>query len=299
MAQRNSRSLVAAAAAVAIAMLLGGSSPIIGQGPIAYRPARTAGGQPNLSGFWQALNTKANWDIEEHGAEAGPYASLVGAYLAQPAGFSIVEGGTIPYKPEALAKRDRFRKERLSPDALLLENGTQDFADPEAKCFQGGVPRVTYMPYPFQIVQTKDKVLIAYEYGGTSSRLVHLGTDLAKARADLINSDSWMGQSVGRFEGNSLVVDVQWFSHDIWLDRSGNYYGPGAKIVERYTPTSPYHMRYEATIDDPAVFTRPWKLSLTLYKHVDANIELLQFPCVPFAEDFLFGKFYKKQLERR
>ena len=219
----------------------------------------------------------------------------MGAYLAQPAGLSIVEGGTIPYKPEALEKRKRYREERLRPDALLLENGSQDFADPEAKCFQGGVPRATYMPYPLQILQSKEKVMIAYEYGGSSARVVHLGTDFQKTRAGLVNSDSWMGQSVGRFEGDTLVVDVQWFSHDIWLDRAGNFYSSAAHVVERYTPISPYHLRYEATIEDPAVFTRPWKLSLVLYKRLDQNMQLFEFQCIPFADDFLYGKLYKKK----
>jgi hypothetical protein len=183
----------------------------------------------------------------------------------------------------------------LHPDALLLENGTEDFADPEAKCFQGGVPRATYMPYPFQILQTKDKVLIGYEYGGSSARLVYLGEDFEKTRAKLINTDSWMGQSVGRFEKDTLVVDVRWFSHEIWLDRSGNFYSEEAHVTERYTPVSPFHLQYEATIDDPKTFTRPWKLSMTLYKHVEPNMQLLEFQCIPFADDFLYGKLYKKK----
>src|SRR6185295_17354734 len=141
--------------------------------------------QPDLTGIWQALTT-ANWDIEEHGAQKGPYADLVGAYLAQPAGFSIVDEGTIPYTPEALEKRNRYRAERLHPDPLLLENGTQDSADPEAKCFQGGVPRITYMPYPLQILQNKDTVVIAYQYGGSSARAIRLGSNLEKTRDALV-----------------------------------------------------------------------------------------------------------------
>jgi hypothetical protein len=259
-----------------------------------YKAPRNSAGQPDLSGIWQSLNT-ANWDIEEHGAAPAPYPELVGAWLAQPAGPGIVEGGTIPYKPEALAKRDRYRKERLHPDGLTLENGSEDFADPEAKCFQGGVPRVTYMPYPFQIVQNKDAVVIAYVFSGNSARVVTMGSDLEKTRGALINTDSWMGQSVGRFDGDTLVVDDQWFSHEIWLDRAGNFYSEGAHIVERYTRLSPYHLRYEATIDDPNVYTHPWKLSLTLYKHIEADMQLREFQCTPFAEDFVYGQFYKKK----
>lgn len=269
-------------------------APLSAQTHAHYTAARTPDGQPDLSGIWQAFNT-ANWDIEEHGAAPAPYAELVGAYLAQPAGLSVVEGGTIPYKPEALAKRNRYRAERLHPDPLLLENGSEDLADPEAKCFQGGVPRVTYMPYPFQIFQNKKTVVLAYEYSGSSARVVFLGNDLDKTRSTLINTDSWMGQSVGRFEGDTLVVDVRWFSHEIWLDRSGNFYGEGAHVVERYTPISPYHLRYEATIDDPDTFTRPWKMSMILYKHIEQDKQLPEFECTPFAEAFVYGKLYKKK----
>jgi len=281
--------------AIVVAGLLSAGAPSVASQAPPYHPARTPDGQPDLSGIWQTMNT-ANWDIEEHGAAPAPYADLVGVYLAQPAGLSVVEGGTIPYKPEALEKRNRYRAERLHPDPLVLENGIEDNADPEAKCFHGGVPRVTYMPYPFQIVQSKDAVLFAYEFGGNSARVVHLGGDLAKTRAALINTDSWMGQSVGKFQGNSLIVDDQWFSEDIWLDRSGNFYGPGAHITERYTPLSADHMRYEATIDDPRNFTRIWKISMVLYKHVESDFQLLEFQCIPFADDFVFGKLYKKKL---
>ena len=258
-----------------------------------YRAKRNVYSQPDLSGIWQAMTT-ANWDIEEHGAEPAPYPKLVGVYLAEPAGVGVVEGGAIPYKPEALAKRDKYRAERLHPDPLLIDNGVEDFADPEAKCFEGGVPRATYMSYPFQILQNKDAVLIAYEYAGTA-RVIHLGENPAKTRAKLVNTDSWMGQSVGRFDGDTLVVDDQWFSHDIWLDRSGNFYGPNAHLTERYTPMSAYHMRYEVTIDDPDDFTRPWKLSMILYKHVEANAQLLEFQCIPFADEFRYGSLYKKK----
>lgn len=292
----NPRLLAAAAifAIIVFATLWGGFRPVDSQARAVYRPATTPDGQPDLSGIWQTMNT-ANWDIEEHGAAPAPYADLVGVYLAQPAGFSVVEGGSIPYKPEALEKRNRYRAERLHPDPLVLENGTEDNADPEAKCFQGGVPRATYMPYPFQILQTKATILIAYEYGGNSARVIHLGDDLAKTRAALIDTDSWMGQSVGKFEGDTLVVDDRWFSHEIWLDRSGNFYGRDAHITERYTPISPDHVRYEATIEDPNNFTRPWKLSMILYKHVEPDFQLLEFQCIPFADDFVFGKLYKKK----
>ena len=290
------RSIFAIGTAAIIAMLWSATSSVVGQTPTTYKAPRTADGQPDLKGFWQALNT-ANWDLEEHAALPSPYPKLLGAYLAHPPGPSVVEGGTIPYKPEALAQRNRFRGGRLQTDPLTLDNTTEDTADPEAKCFQGGVPRSTYMPFPFQIIQTRDKILIAYQFGGQSARLIHVvNYDVKKARAELLlDIDSFMGQSVGRWEGDTLVVDTRWFAKTVWLDRAGNFYNTNANVAERYTPTSPYHMRYEATIEDPTVFTRPWKISMPLYRMVEPNMELLEFQCIPFAEEFMYGALYKQK----
>ena len=287
------RSIVAISMAVVIATLWSETRSVVGQSPTTYKAPRTADGQPDLNGFWQALNT-AYWDIEEHGAQPAPYQNLVGAYLAQPAGLSVVEGGEIPYKPEALAKRKQHFEGRLHTDPLLGDNVSEDMADPEAKCFSGGVPRVTYMPFPFQIVQTRDKILMAYEYAGGANRVIHVDTDLDKARSRLLDVNSWMGQSVGRWEGDTLVVDTRWFFATVWLDRAGNFYSENARVLERYTPISPHHLRYEATIDDPTVFTRPWKMSMPLYRRIDPNMELLEFQCIPFAEEFMYGTLYKK-----
>jgi hypothetical protein len=289
-------SLAAVGTFVVLGMLWSSTSPVIGQSQTTYRARRTGDGQPDLNGFWQAVNT-ANWDLEEHGAQPSPYPNLLGAYLAQPPGPSVVEGGTIPYKPEALARRKQHFEKRLHTDPLLLDNVSEDTADPEAKCFQGGVPRATYMPFPLQIVQTKDKVFIAYQFGGQAFRIVHVVNhkDFTKARADLLlDINSWMGQSVGRWEGETLVVDARWFSGTQWLDRAGNYMSMNASVTERYTPISPYHVRYEATIDDPETFTRPWKISMPLYRLIEPNRELLEFQCIPFAEEFMYGSLKKK-----
>ena len=284
------RVIVAIGTVVAVATLWSATTrSVVGQSlPAGYKAPRTADGAPDLNGFWQAVNT-ANWNLEEHGTAPAPYQNLVGEYLAQPAGLSVVEGGAIPYKPEALAKRNKYRQNRLNPDALLSENGRYDGSDPEAKCFQGGVPRATYIGFPFQIIQTKNKILIAYEYAG-SARIVHLD----QPRSALLNIETWMGQSVGKWEGDTLVVDAQWFSNDVWLDRSGNFYGPLAHITERFTPASPFHLNYEATIEDPDVFTRPWKISMPLYRRVDPRMQLLEFQCIPLGEEYLLGKLVKK-----
>jgi hypothetical protein len=79
-----------------------------------------------------------------------------------------------------------------------------------------------------------------------------------------------------------------------WFDRSGDFSSDRLHVVERYTRTSPDHMLYEATIEDPSVFTRPWKISMTLYRHVEKTAQILEFKCVPFAEELLYGEFKKK-----
>ncbi len=245
--------------------------PAIGQTP-AYRAPRLSG-HPDLNGIWQAMNT-ANWDLLDHPAQAGPLWQS-GAIGAAPAGQSVVDGGEIPYKPDALKKKQENFAKRASDD-------------PEAKCYMPGIPRATYMPHPFQIVQSQRDILFVYEYA-TANRLVNLGPP-QKA-----GSDTWMGTSNGRWEGETLVVDVTGLNGLAWLDRSGNWASDRLHVIERYTRTGPDHMLYEATIEDPSVFTRPWKISMTLYRRVEKNAQILEFKCVPFAEELLYGQFKKKE----
>jgi hypothetical protein len=277
------RSIVAIGTAAVIATLWSATRSVVGQSPTTYKAPRTADGQPNLNGFWQALNT-ANWDIEDHGAQRAPFHNLVGAYLAQPAGLGVVDGGTIPYKPEALAKRKENAETRLTPDPL-----DRDVGDPEAKCFGPAPPRGAYLPFPFQIVQSKDAVFMAYEFA-SAPRIIHLG---AVDPLMFYGIDAWMGQSKGRWEGDTLVVDVHGFIGKPWLDRAGNFMSETATVVERYTPISPNHLRYEATIEDPNVFSRPWKMSMPLYRRIEPNMQLLEFQCIPFIEEYLYGKYKK------
>jgi len=281
MRRRYSSSIVLAmTTATAVGVLLLASTPTAGQAQTGYKTPRTADGKPNVNGFWQAVNT-ANWDIEGHGAQPSPFQNLVGVYLAEPAGLGVVEGA-IPYKPEALAKKKQNFETRLEADPF-----NRDIGDPEAKCYMAGVPRATYMPFPFQIIQSTTKILIAYEYAGTT-RIIHLD------KVEPAPIDSWMGQSVGRWDGDTLVVDVTALNGKSWLDRAGNFLSDTAHVVERYTPTGPDHLMYEATIEDPNVFTRPWKMSMPLYRRVDKGIQLLEFKCVEFSEAFLYGTLRKK-----
>lgn len=233
-------------------------------------PARIAG-HPNLNGIYEAMTT-AYWNVEDHGAADTQFWQL-GAIGAIPPGQSIVEGGTIPYKPAALKQRDENRKEWPK-------------SDPEAKCYMPGIPRATYMPYPFQIVQGQKDILFVYEYA-SSNRLVHMGTHTEAP------VDSWMGWSNGQWDGDTLVIDVSGFNDQTWFDRAGNYHSDALKVTERYTPAGE-NLQYEATMTDPNTFTRPWKVSLPLYKHMEKNAQLLEFKCVEFSEELLYGDLKKK-----
>jgi hypothetical protein len=218
-----------------------------------YRAPRTPDGQPDLRGIWQALNT-AVWNIEDHAAELGI-----------PAGQGIVEGGGIPYLPSALAKRQQNFANRRTDD-------------PEAKCQMPGVPRITYMPYPFQIAQTAKQVTILYEYVHTF-RNIYLDSPHPKGPINW-----WMGDSRARWDGDTLVVDVVHFTDQTWFDRSGNFHSDALHVIERYTRTGPDHMLYEATIEDPNVFSRPWKISMPLYRRQEANARLLEYECYAYLE---------------
>ena len=251
--------------------------PAAGQVQV-YRAPRLPGtSHPDLSGIWQAFVT-ANWSVEDHGADAGPFPTTLGMWGAQPPGQSIVEGGEIPYRPEALAKREANFARRLEVDVDNLNT----VGDPEAKCYLPGVPRATYMPFPFQIIQSTDRVVIAYQFAN-ANRTIPIG------RPTEAPIEFWMGWSNGHWDGDTLVVDVTGF-HDLsWFDRAGNHHSNELHVVERYTPLSPFHMQYEATIEDPQVFTRPWTISFPLYRRIEEDVKLLEFKCVDLAEEYIYG----------
>ena len=235
--------------------------------PQAYRAPRTPDGAPDLSGIWQANNT-ANWSLEAHAAKQGPVFAI-GAAFSVPPGLGVVDGdGTIPYRPEALAKRQQNGENWLT-------------LDPEIKCFMPGVPRANYMPYPFQIVQGTDTIMMTYEFAD-AVRIVNM-TDVGEAPAN-----SWMGWNVGRWDGDTLVVEVTAQHDDTWLDRSGNYHSDELRVTERYTLQSPDVLMYEATLEDPKVFARPWTIRVPLHRHVADNAQLMDFKCIPFVEDLLY-----------
>jgi hypothetical protein len=255
-----------------------------------YRAPRAPGGKPDLNGIWQAIG-EANFDLEAHNAKPamairpGPYGPVpaapvlaLGSVGAVPPSLGVVEGGEIPYKPDALAQRDKNRENWLS-------------SDPEIKCYLPGVPRAAYMPYPFQIFQSATELFFAYEYAG-AVRNIYL-KDPGPAPVD-----SWMGQSVAHWDGETLVVDVTGLADQTWFDRAGNYHSDKLHVIERYTRTSPDVISYEATMEDPGVFTRPWKIRLPLYRRQEPNAQLLDFKCVEFVEELMYGQYRKKPLSK-
>lgn len=275
-------------AATAAAFVMVGTSPALAQASQQQAPARI-GGKPNLNGVWQVLNT-ANWDLEPHSAAPNPVADReLGAIGAIPAGLGVVVGGKIPYKPEAL---EQLNRNRANPVKY----------DPEGACYLPGIPRATYMDHPFQIIQgDNDDILMVYEYA-TANRVIEMRD------VEIPPIDTWMGTSFGKWEGDTLVVTTlaqspgeykapkgEMFTGVTWLDRSGNYLTNTASVVERFTPRGPDHIDYEATIDDPSIYTQPWTIKMPLYRRVGADAQLLEFRCVPFSEMMLYGDLLEEQ----
>ena len=214
---------------------------------------RTADGRPNLAGVWQVRN-RAAVDLQDHVARHN-----------MPAGRGVVEGGEIPYQPAALAKkRQNF--------------ATRQTADPLAQCYMPGVPRIMYMEWPFQIHQTRDHVAMTFEWSQVF-RLIYTNGSTHPEGIDF-----WMGDSRGRWEGDTLVVDVRNFNDRTWFDMAGNFHSEALQLVERYTMTDPDTIRYEVTIEDPKVFTRPWKISMPLHRHKDLD-RVLEYQCQAEAEE--------------
>jgi hypothetical protein len=233
---------------------------------------RTVTGKPNFTGLWQAMNT-ANWNVEPHAAKAGPVISL-GASFAVQAGPGVVVGGEIPYTPEARMKRDENAANWIT-------------RDPEIKCYMPGVPRATYQPFPFEITQSTNTVILAYEFA-SASRIVRMdSTEESPAPA-------WMGWNVGHWDGDTLVVDVTDQMPDTWLDRAGNWHGDQLHVVERYTLVDKNTIDYRVRLEDPEVYTRPWEMQMLLYRHLEPDAQMMEYKCVPFVEELMYGHLRKR-----
>jgi hypothetical protein len=262
------------------------ASPVVAQ-----ELPRLSDGKPDMSGIWQVLN-EANYDLEPHIARhslqmrEGPVNPVpavptlrMGAVGAVPGSLGvIVGGGKIPYTPEARA----LKEENM---ANWIER------DPEVKCYMPGVPRATYIPMPFQIIQSEKDIFIAYQFAGAVR-------DIYMDNPGPSQVDSWMGWSVGSWEGDTLVVDVTGIGDGSWLDRAGSHHSYQMHVVERYTMISPNHIQYEATIEDPQVLTEPFTISMPIYRRIEENARLMDFRCVEFVEELLFGEWRRTPLPR-
>ena len=251
-----------------------------------YTAPRGPGGKPDLNGVWQVLN-RANYNIEAHPASASlamvegklgsvpaPPIVALGSVGSVPGGAGVVVEGAIPYTPAALKAKQENQKHWLE-------------RDPEIKCYLPGIPRANYMPYPFQIAQSEQALLFSYEYAG-AVRNIYL-SDPGDAPID-----SWMGQSYGYWEGDTLVIEVTGQNDQTWFDRAGNHHSDQLKVTERFTPNGPGTLRYDVLIEDPVTFTKPWNMSMTLYKRIGKDAELQQFKCVEFVEELFYGELRKK-----
>lgn len=283
---RSSLIVIAGAAVLAVFSTL--ATQTAGQAPAA-RPARTADGKPNFSGIWQVTNT-ANWDLLAHTmrpavGQPGVYPDVqvlaapvlaLGSLGGVPPGPGVVEGNAIPYKPEAAAKK------KDNADHWLDR-------DPEVRCYLPGTPRAMYMPYPMQIVQGTNNIFIQFEYA-TASRTIHM------TQVQGPPDDTWMGFSLGRWEGDTLVVNVTDFNDRTWLSRAGDFHSEMLHLVERFTPITPDAIRYEVTVEDPNTYTRPWKMSMVLYRQLEPNAQLMDYKCVELVEETFLGHLRKQQL---
>jgi hypothetical protein len=278
-------SVVAGVAAAAFAA--GSLAPLTGQSRAGGLPRLN--GKPDLNGLWQAVNS-ANWDIQAHTAKPalamrpGPVVPVpakevlaFGAVGSVPSGVGVVEGDEIPYTPEALKKKQENQQNWLA-------------RDPEIKCYLPGVPRATYMPFPFQIIQSSAATFIAYEYAGATRHIYPKDPGPPQI-------DSWMGMSYSTWEGDTFVVHTSGFNDQTWFDRAGNHHSDKLKVTERYTMTDADHINYEATIDDPVTFTRPWKMSMPLYRRIEKNAQLGQFKCVEFVTELMYGHLRKEPIK--
>jgi hypothetical protein len=256
---------VVIAVALATGFASAGFFRVSGQEARNYRAPRMPDGTPDLQGIWQVMNT-AEYNLQDHGAS-----------LDVPAGRAVVENNELPYRPDVLAQRKKNYETRAT-------------SDPASKCFFPGAPRIIYMPFPFQIVQTKDYVEFLHEYGH-QTRLVYMNG--FPHHKDI---PFFMGDARGSWDRDTLVVDSRNFNGETWFDRAGNFHSDALHLTERFTRIDPDHIEYEATVDDPKVFTRPWKMKMPLYRRIEPDAEILEYECyaMKVMEGGLYDSFEKR-----
>jgi hypothetical protein len=223
-----------------------------------FDPPRTSDGKPDFQGYW-APGIQA-FDIETHPETFD--------YRGEPTLVVDPPDGKVPYQPAALAKRNDRANQHTDPTSL-------EYVDPNARCFLRGVPRQMWI-MQFRIVQPPGAANVAMLFEQNHAyRIIpmdgrpHLGEDIRL----------WMQDSRGRWEGNTLVIDSTNGNGRTWLDNQGNFYSAGAHVVERITLVDHDTLHYEATIEDPAVFTKPWTLAYPVKRVKDKGFEIMEFAC--------------------
>ena len=222
-----------------------------------YKAPRAGDGHPDLQGIWQARNSAAA-NLEAHTSSWGVRAG--NSVIVDPA------DGKIPYKPEALQQR-----------AANLQNRAT--ADPLNKCFLPGVPRMMYLPHPFQIFQTPGQISIASEFAH-AIRHVYVNSHGHYAEAEF-----WMGDARAKWDGETLVIDTGNLNADTWLDQAGNFHSDSLNVVERITRIADDKLSYEAKLTDPNVYTRAWTIRMTLYRLTEPDAQLYEYECHVYLED--------------
>lgn len=249
---------LASTAAVAV-MFWAATTPLVGQSGTTrvqtYTPPPTADGQPDLQGVWRVWNL-AKYDLEDHPAR--PNVPAGRGFVVDP------PDGRIPYKPAMLARR----KENFDNSRTF---DPWKSADPYAKCYSPGVPRLTYLGWPFQIVQTPKYVGFVYEWMH-QRRFAYFDR-----RGRLKGVDFWNGDSRASWDGNTLVIDVADFNDRTWFDMAGNFHSAALHVVERYTPLDADALQYDVAIEDANVFTQPWKIRMSIQRQKDIGI--LEYEC--------------------
>jgi hypothetical protein len=248
----------------------GGGGRAGGPGGAPARPAapirRMPDGKPDLSGFYNAAGRGANYGLEKHER-----------WSFMPGGDGVV----IDPPDGKLPMQDWARKE-------LAQRQRPEFGydDPTAQCTQAaGVPRAFYVPSPFQILQPPGYLVVLFER--MSWRQIPI--DNRRHIPDTVRL--WHGDSVGRWEGDTLVVETKNLNGKAWLNEAGEIVSHAETVVERFTPVNADTIRYQATVTDPIVYTRPWTIEVMFNR---GEGELLEVACLEDDQDLQHLKEIKE-----
>lgn len=212
-------------------------------------------GKPDFSGIWQTTSA-ADFDLEPHSGRKDA-----------PPGAGIVVGNVIPYLPAALEQKRKNFAARAADD-------------PRLRCWTLGTPRGIYYPEPFQILQRAQDLTVIFEFGHSVRTINTNGTEHPAEK-----NQFWLGDSRAHWDGDTLVVDVTDFEDETWLDRAGDFHSENMHVVERWKLLDANTIDYQATIEDPNLFSRPWDIEVILYRHREKDFQLIENYCFTLDND--------------